>query len=81
MIKKIKRLVDFFSPFIKKLNDDNIFAISGQSAFFLMLALVPFAMFVVSILQTLTGISGQRSPSMLMSLSMTMIHLMATTLS
>ena len=53
MIKKIKRLVDFFSPFIKKLNDDNIFAISGQSAFFLMLALVPFAMFVVSILQNL----------------------------
>ena len=53
MIKKIKRLVDFFSPFIKKLNDDNIFAISGQSAFFLMLALVPFAMFAVSILQNL----------------------------
>lgn len=53
MIKKIKRLLDIFSPFIKKLNDDNIFAISGQSAFFLMLALVPFAMFAVSILQNL----------------------------
>ena len=53
MIKKIKRLLDIFSPFIKKLDDDNIFAISGQSAFFLMLALVPFAMFAVSILQNL----------------------------
>jgi membrane protein len=53
MIKKIKRLLDIISPFIKKLDDDNIFAISGQSAFFLMLALVPFAMFAVSILQNL----------------------------
>ena len=53
MIKKIKRLLDIFTPFIKKLDDDNIFAISGQSAFFLMLALVPFAMFAVSILQNL----------------------------
>lgn len=53
MIKKIKRLLDIISPFVKKLDDDNIFAISGQSAFFLMLALVPFAMFAVSILQNL----------------------------
>lgn len=53
MIKKIKRLLDIISPFVKKLDDDNIFAISGQSTFFLMLALVPFAMFAVSILQNL----------------------------
>lgn len=53
MIKLIKRIYTYVSPFIKKINDDNIFAISGQSAFFLMLAVIPFTMFAVSILQNL----------------------------
>lgn len=53
MIKLVRRIYDIFSPFIKKLNDDNIFAISGQSAFYLLLTLIPFTMFAVSILQNL----------------------------
>ncbi len=53
MTKLFNRIKNILSPFIKKLEDDNIFAISGQSAFFLMLTLIPFAMFAVSILQNL----------------------------
>ena len=53
MYKKIKRIFGAISPFLKKIEDDNIFAISGQSAFFMLLALIPFAMFSVSILQNL----------------------------
>lgn len=41
------------SPFIKKIVRDNIFAIAGQSAFFLILSSVPLSMFVVSMLQSL----------------------------
>ena len=53
MYKKVKKFFGAISPFLKKIEDDNIFAISGQSAFFLLLALIPFAMFAVSILQNL----------------------------
>lgn len=47
MYKKVKKFFGAISPFLKKIEDDNIFAISGQSAFFLLLALIPFAMFAV----------------------------------
>lgn len=53
MIKRIAELYRFFRPLIRKINHDNIFAISGQSAFFLLLSLVPFSMFMVSVLQNL----------------------------
>lgn len=53
MAKLFKRFFAIVSPFAKKLEDDNIFAISGQSAFFMMLTVIPFAMFAVSILQNL----------------------------
>jgi membrane protein len=53
MYKKVKKFFGAISPFLKRIEDDNIFAISGQSAFFLLLALIPFAMFAVSILQNL----------------------------
>lgn len=39
------------NPFVKKLTHDNIYAIAGQSAFFLILSSVPLLMFGVSILQ------------------------------
>ncbi len=53
MIKLLKKIFGVISPFLKKIEEDNIFAISGQSAFFMLLALIPFAMFAVSILQNL----------------------------
>lgn len=53
MIKLIKRIYSIFQPFVKKINRDNIFAIAGQSAFFLLLSGVPLLMFGVSILQNL----------------------------
>ncbi len=40
-----------FKPFFNKISKDNIFAIAGQSAFFLVLSAVPFLIFIVSMLQ------------------------------
>ncbi len=55
--EKIKKLIDRFwekfGPFYNKIIGDNIFAIAGQSAFFLILSVVPLAMFAVSVLQGL----------------------------
>ena len=48
----IKSIYAPFQPFIDKINHDNVFAISGQSAFFLILSSVPLAMFGVSVLQS-----------------------------
>lgn len=53
MIRRILKCYDSVKPFIKKLIYDNIFAIAGQSAFFLILSAVPLLMFVVSMLQNL----------------------------
>ncbi len=57
MKKVIKKLWgkfwDKFGPLYVKLIDDNIFAVAGQSAFFLILSVVPLMMFAVSILQGL----------------------------
>ncbi len=46
-------LYAIFRPFIKKITRDNISAIAGQSAFYLILSSVPLAMFAVSVLQNL----------------------------
>ncbi len=43
----------YFRPFIKKITRDNISAIAGQSAFYLILSSVPLTMFAVSVLQNL----------------------------
>ena len=55
----MRKLIDFvlriyapFKPFVDKINHDNVFAIAGQTAFFLILSSVPLAMFGVSILQS-----------------------------
>lgn len=53
MLKKFKRAYNRIEPFIDKLNRDNVFAIAGQSAFFLLLSIVPLSMFAVSMLQNL----------------------------
>ncbi len=47
---KIKKLI---MPLIDKTERDNIFAIAGQSAFFMILTVFPLAMFGVSVLQNL----------------------------
>lgn len=49
IIRRYKRI----KPFLDKIKHDNIFAIAGQSAFFLILSSVPLSMFGVSILQNL----------------------------
>ena len=53
MIELIDRILSVYRPFSKKITHDNIFAIAGQSAFFLLLSAVPLTMFGVSILQNL----------------------------
>lgn len=72
-LKIEKRITDFinkilkkYDPIISKVSHDNIFAIAGQSAFFMILSAVPLTMFIVSLLQNLhipvdlieTGLSG-----------------------
>ena len=53
MIQLIMRIYRWLKPFLNKLTHDNIYAIAGQSAFFLLLSAVPLAIFGVSILQNL----------------------------
>ena len=48
-----RRIWGALKPFYKKIIFDNIFAIAGQSAFFLVLSAVPLLMFSVSVLQSL----------------------------
>ena len=49
----IRRVMRWFMPFYKKITVDNIFAIAGQSAFFMILSSVPLLMFLMSLLQGL----------------------------
>lgn len=53
MRRQMQRLSNLIQPFISKSYRDNIFAIAGQSAFFLVLSVFPLSMFVVSMLQNL----------------------------
>lgn len=53
IIAFIKRIIDKYEPITDKCNHDNIFAIAGQSAFFILLSAVPLSMFIVSLLQNL----------------------------
>ncbi|MBQ8133908.1 MAG: YihY/virulence factor BrkB family protein [Clostridia bacterium] len=53
MIEKVKNLKKRIDPLLEKMEHDNIFAIAGQSAFFLILTVFPLAMFGVSVLQNL----------------------------
>ena len=52
-INSVKDFIDRFEPITSKILHDNIFAIAGQSAFFLILSAVPLTMFIVSVLQNL----------------------------
>ncbi len=49
----VMKIIDRFEPITSKCIHDNIFAIAGQSAFFLILSSVPLSMFIVSVLQNL----------------------------
>lgn len=51
--KFIIKLIDRYEPITSKCIHDNIFAIAGQSAFFIILSSVPLSMFIVSLLQNL----------------------------
>lgn len=53
MITFIKRLYRWYMPFQRKITRDNIFAIAGQTAFFLVLSSVPLLMFLMTILDRL----------------------------
>ncbi len=53
MVRAVKRIYNRIKPFLEKLSHDNIFAIAGQSAFFLLLSGVPLTMFAVSVFQSL----------------------------
>ena len=53
MLRFIEQLYNWIKPFLDKLTHDNIFAIAGQSAFFLILSSVPLSMFAVSVFQSL----------------------------
>ncbi len=49
----VNRIIKKYEPITDKCVQDNIFAIAGQSAFFLILSAVPLAMFIVSLLHNL----------------------------
>ncbi len=54
LIRKIKniydRIINKYDPIISKCNHDNVFAIAGQSAFFIILSAVPLTMFIMSLM-------------------------------
>ena len=52
-IDSVRNFIGRFQPITSKILHDNIFAIAGQSAFFIILSAVPLSMFIVSILQNL----------------------------
>ena len=52
-IDLVRNFIGRFEPITSKILHDNIFAIAGQSAFFIILSAVPLSMFIVSILQNL----------------------------
>ncbi|MDO4830807.1 MAG: YhjD/YihY/BrkB family envelope integrity protein [Clostridia bacterium] len=53
MITFIRNLYLKFKPFMDKINNDNIYANAGQSAFYIILSAVPLTMFIVSMFQNL----------------------------
>lgn len=53
MIAIFKRFYRWYIPFQRKITRDNIFAIAGQTAFFLVLSAVPLLMFLMTILDRL----------------------------
>lgn len=59
IIAFVQKILDKYDPIISKCSHDNIFAIAGQSAFFIILSSVPLMMFVVSMLQ-IVGISVEQ---------------------
>lgn len=53
IIDFVKKIIAKYEPITSKCSHDNVFAIAGQSAFFILLSAVPLSMFIVSILQNL----------------------------
>ncbi|MCH5297663.1 MAG: YihY/virulence factor BrkB family protein [Ruminococcus sp.] len=49
----VRKILDKYDPIISKCSHDNVFAIAGQSAFFIILSAVPLLMFIVSLFQNL----------------------------
>ena len=54
----LKTIIEHVEHFIKKCNLNNIPALSGQSAFFILLSIVPLILFVFAIYSILTGKSS-----------------------
>lgn len=53
IIAFINKIIEKYEPITSKCIHDNVFAIAGQSAFFMILSFVPLTMFFVSVLQNL----------------------------
>lgn len=53
IVSFVRKLLDKYDPIISKCKHDNVFAIAGQSAFFIILSAVPLSMFIVSLFQNL----------------------------
>lgn len=53
IVRFIRKILDKYDPIISKCKHDNVFAIAGQSAFFIILSAVPLSMFIVSLFQNL----------------------------
>lgn len=53
IVRFIRKIFDKYDPIISKCKHDNVFAIAGQSAFFIILSAVPLSMFIVSLFQNL----------------------------
>lgn len=53
IVSLVRKFLDKYDPIISKCKHDNVFAIAGQSAFFIILSAVPLSMFIVSLFQNL----------------------------
>lgn len=53
IVSFVRKILDKYDPIISKCKHDNVFAIAGQSAFFIILSAVPLSMFIVSLFQNL----------------------------
>ena len=53
----IKNLIFHITRFLKKSDRDNVNAMAAQSAFFLILSVIPFMLFAFSVFTMLTGLN------------------------
>lgn len=53
VVGSVRKIIYKYDPILSKCKHDNIFAIAGQSAFFIILSSVPLLMFIMSLFQNL----------------------------